>query len=471
MKSVQRKKLYIVLAFLLLCAGAFLMRPDIRFSEKKPVLERGYEYKAKDFVARTNGEVACDEEMLYTEEVGEFTHTYHVKKWIFSRDVSFSYEVKDTIPPVITFKEETVVIDSGEEYGEEQIRANIAVNEGTYAYDTDFDDSFPGIYLVNVMAEDDYGNSSEKSYNIVIRDNEAPMILAAGYGASIVKGNSFNIQNYIAYGDNADPSVKLTVDGEVNTNKVGTYPLHITLSDDAGNLTEWDIDVKVIAKAPKPSKDDDEEEWFYAFEDFRKDYSGGKKLFGIDVSSWQGEVDYEAVRQAGCDFVIMRIGFSDRGRFKLDNEYERNIVEAKKAGLKVGVYFFSYDANEEELLKSLSEVFAKLEGVELDLPIAFDWEDFMDFQTYEMSFKSLNHLYDVFVEECEKRGYEAMLYGSKYYLDTIWSKTDRKKIWLAQYTDEPSFDGKFEVWQLSESGQIPGIEGHVDLDILYLEEE
>ena len=89
----------------------------------------------------------------------------------------------------------------------------------------------------------------------------------------------------------------------------------------------------------------------------------------------------------------------------------------------------------------------------------------------ELPVKNLNRLYDVFVEECEKRGYEAMLYGSKYYLDTIWVKTDERKIWLAQYTDEPSFDGNFEVWQLSESGQIDGIEGHVDLDILYLQEE
>ena len=471
MKTALKKKGLIVVVLVLLCAGFFLMRPYIRFSEKRPVLERGFAYKAEDFIAKANGEVSSGEEMLKTDEVGEFVHHYQVKKWIFSRDIAFSYEVRDTIPPEITFAQDTVVIDSNETYGEKEIRSNVSVNEGSFTYDSDYDDSFPGIYLVNIQAQDDYGNSSERSYNVVVRDNEPPMILAAGYGAQIVKGNQFNIMDYIAYGDNADPSPLLKVDGEVNTAKTGTYPLHITLSDESDNLTEWDIDVKVIAKAPKPSKEEEGEEWFYAFEDFRKDYLGGKKLFGIDVSSWQGEVDYDAVKKAGCDFVIMRIGFSDRGRFKLDNEYERNIVKAKEAGLKVGIYFFSYDANEEELLKSLAEVFAKLEGVELDLPIAFDWEDFMDFQTYEMSFKNLNHLYDVFVEECEKRGYEAMLYGSKYYLDNIWVKTDKKKIWLAQYTDEPTFDGPFEVWQVSESGQIPGIEGHVDLDILYPEEE
>ncbi len=470
MRTVQKKSLIIVF-LLVFCASCFLMRPDIRFNERKPVLERGYEYKAEDFIVKANGEVICDEETLDTAEVGEHTYYFHVKKWLFSRDIAFSYEVRDTIPPEITFKEDTVVIDYKQTYGEKEIRSNVSVNEGNFTYDTDYDDSFPGIYLVNILARDDYGNQSEKSYNIVVRDNEAPMILAAGYGATIVKGNRFDIMDYIAYGDNADPSPQLTVDGEVNTAKAGSYPLHIVLCDDSGNLTEWDINVKVLAKADKPSKEEEEEERFYAFEDFRKDHSDGKKLFGIDVSSWQDEVDYDAVKKAGCDFVIMRIGFSDRGKFKVDNEYERNIIKAKEAGLQVGVYFFSYDANEEELLRSLSEVFARLEGVELDLPIAFDWEDFMDFQTYEMSFKNLNHLYDVFAQECKKRGYEPMLYGSKYYLDTIWAKTGEKKIWLAQYTDEPTFEGEFEVWQASESGQIAGIEGPVDLNILYLKEE
>ena len=471
MKIVLKKKGFVIAAiFVLLFAVCFLMRPDIRFSEKNPILERGYEYKAEDFIVSKSGEVSYEEETLNTAEVGEHTFRYHVRKWIFNRDIDLTYEVRDTIPPEIAFKEDTIILDCGQAYGEQEIRANVSVNEGSFVFDTDYDESFPGIYLVSIEAEDDYGNRSQKSYNVVVRDGEPPMILAAGYGAQIVKGEKFDIMNYIAYGDNADPAPALKVEGEVNTAKVGTYPLHITLSDESGNETSWDIDVKVIAKSPKASEEE-EEEWFYAFEDFRQDYLSGKKLFGIDVSSWQGEPDYKAVREAGCDVVIMRIGFSDRGKFKLDNQYERNIEKAREAGLKVGVYFFSYDANEEELLKSLAEVFEKLEGVELDLPIAFDWEDFMDFQTYGMSFKNLNHLYDVFAEECEKRGYEAMLYGSKYYLDTIWAKTDRKKIWLAQYTDEPTFDKDFEVWQLSESGKIPGIEGHVDLDILFLDEE
>ncbi|MBR0417797.1 MAG: hypothetical protein IJI66_01355, partial [Erysipelotrichaceae bacterium] len=164
---------------------------------------------------------------------------------------------------------------------------------------------------------------------------------------------------------------------------------------------------------------------------------------------------------------IMRIGYSDRGRFILDNRFERNIEEAKKAGLKCGVYFFSYDANEEEMLKALEQVFEKLDGVELELPIVFDWEDFYYFQDYEMSFKDLNHLYDVFEEMVNRKGYEAMLYGSKWYLDTIWVHTDKRKIWLAQYSDEPTFEDPFAIWQLSDHGELDGIEGHVDLDILF----
>ena len=88
-----------------------------------------------------------------------------------------------------------------------------------------------------------------------------------------------------------------------------------------------------------------------------------------------------------------------------------------------------------------------------------------------MSFKDLNHLYDVFAETVEDRGYEAMLYGSMYYLNNIWAHTDSRKIWLAQYSDEPTFDDPFEIWQLSDHGQIEGIEGHVDLDIMFENEQ
>ena len=100
--------------------------------------------------------------------------------------------------------------------------------------------------------------------------------------------------------------------------------------------------------------------------------------------------------------------------------------------------------------------------------IVFDWEDFSFFNEYEMSFRDLNRLYDFFSEQVHRRGYECMLYGSQYYLDTVWAHTDTRPIWLAQYNDYPSYEGQFEIWQLSDSGRIDGIDGNVDLNLLYL---
>lgn len=463
-KKIRLKYILPVVFILAIIGTAFFLIPSIRFTELRPVLERGFSYKPEDFIRSTNCEITPEAELFDTEEVGEFVFNYHIKRWIFERDVPFTYEVKDTIAPKITVKEATVVVDSDQEYTGDDVRKNVSINEGTFSYTTDYDQSFAGIYTVTINAVDDYHNQSTASYNIVVRDNDPPMILASGENATILKGSAFNIQNHIAYGDNADPNVSLKVDGTVNTAKVGKYPLHLTLEDYSGNKTEWDITVNVIAKYPK---EEESEDYSYPFEDFLKDYKGKGRSFGIDVSSWQGDIDYEAVKNAGCEFVIMRIGYSDRGRFILDNRFERNIEEAKKAGLKCGVYFFSYDANEEEMLKALEQVFEKLDGVELELPIVFDWEDFYYFQDYEMSFKDLNHLYDVFEEMVNRKGYEAMLYGSKWYLDTIWAHTDKRKIWLAQYSDEPTFEDPFAIWQLSDHGELDGIEGHVDLDILF----
>lgn len=464
LKKLKLKFIIPFVAVFLIMAGIFFLTPSIRFNEVMPTLEKGLEYNPLDFISKTNCEISLESETFKTDEVGDFVFNYHIKRWFFERDVPFAYKVVDTTPPHIKFLEPTIVIDSGVEYSRKDVEANVQIDEGTFEYATDYDPTFAGIYTVTIKAVDDYNNESAASYNIVVKDSEPPMILASGENATVLKGSTFDIQNHIAYGDNADPEVTLTVDGKVDTSKIGSYPLHLTLEDYSGNKTEWDITVKVVAKFPKEKESED---YSYSFEDFLKDYRGDGRSFGIDVSSWQREIDYEAARKAGCEFVLMRIAYSDRGHFVLDNQFERNITEAKKAGLKCGVYFFSYDATQEEMLGSLDKVFEYLEGIDLELGITFDWEDFWYFQDYNMSFKDLNHLYDVFEDTVKRKGYDAMLYGSKYYLDTIWSHTDERKIWLAQYSDEPTYEEPFCIWQLSDHGTIDGIEGHVDLDILF----
>ena len=464
----QNKKIniipFIIFALILCAIGAFVFfRPSIRFTEER-ILERAVKYKATDLVEKANGAITPEAEYLYTEKVGKYEFSYNVRKWIFEKDVVFSYEVVDTTPPVIEIKQSKILKDPKEEYSDEEIRNNISVNEGTYSYETDYDPYISGPYYVNIRAEDEYGNVSTASYEVDVRDNEAPIVFVSGDGAWIYTGSEFNILDIIGYGDNVDPTPVLTYEGEVDTSKPGFYTLSASLTDFSGNEKKWDLTVEVADEFPEIEPSD----YYYPFEEFLEDYSRYNVMYGIDVSSWQGDIDFNAVKEAGCEFVIMRIGFSYQGKFTLDNRFEQNFKGAKEAGLKIGIYHFSYDNNEADLQDALNNIFTMLHGEKLDLPIVFDWEDFGCFNEYEMSFRDLNRLYDYFRDEVHKHGFECMLYGSQSYLERVWTHTDVRPIWLAQYYDYPTYEGEFEIWQLTDSGRIDGIDGNVDLDLLYL---
>jgi GH25 family lysozyme M1 (1,4-beta-N-acetylmuramidase) len=109
----------------------------------------------------------------------------------------------------------------------------------------------------------------------------------------------------------------------------------------------------------------------------------------------------------------------------------------------------------------------QIEGMNLELPIVFDWENFSHFQQYGISFQQLNHLYDVFEEEVTAAGYDSMLYGSKYYLQAVWAHTDTRPVWLAHFTSQTNYEGPYKIWQASATGQVPGIDAYVDMNILY----
>ena len=177
-------------------------------------------------------------------------------------------------------------------------------------------------------------------------------------------------------------------------------------------------------------------------------------MLGIDVSVWQRDIDFKAVRDAGCEFVMMRIGFSHQGVLKTDKKFHQNLEGFKEVGIPVGIYLFCYDNSEEYLLSSLDQLFEELGDTKLELPIAFDWENFGNYQEYEISFRQLDHLYEVFAEEVEKRGYEPILYGSVYYLNRVWSKNEDRPLWMAQYATEATFQRPYVIWQMSEDGEL-----------------
>ena len=305
--------------------------------------------------------------------------------------------------------------------------------------------------------------SKDFTFSYTVVDTVPPLVLWNGSGTVLERGTDFDIGKVLAYGDNADPSPKAKVKGKVDMDTEGEYSLHVTITDASDNKTETDLTVNVAESLPVYSGSSEHT----SFKDFVSANKGSGKAFGIDVSTWQGAIDFSKVKAAGCEFVMIRIGYSSDGDYIMDSRFEKNIENARKAGLKVGLYIYSSD-NDEETVRGLAKwIVENLGQSELDLPIAFDWEDFGHFQSYGISFTELNRLYDAFAEEITAAGYDCMLYGSKNYLEKVWEDIDSRPIWLAHYTDKTDYKGQYMMWQASCTGRISGIDGAVDMDIMY----
>lgn len=324
------------------------------------------------------------------------------------------------------------------------------------------DTSLPGEKEMVYTVKKDF-RTKDFVFRYTVTENVPPKVLRTGDGVVLERGTKFDIDQVISYGDNLDPAPKLRLKGKVDMDKNGTYPLTAIVKDACGNKTKWDFTVEVADSVPyyedtRPRT---------SFADFRNANAGKDRSFGIDVSVWQGDIDFQKVRAAGCEFVIIRIGYSEKGKVTEDSKFRQNFERARKAGLKVGIYLFSEDASDQEIRSSARWVLKQLDGAKLDLPIAFDWENYQNFQVYGVDFRTMNGLYDAFADEVGKGGYECMLYGSKIYLEDLWEDRDTRKIWLAHYADETDYKGRFMLWQKADTGRIDGIEGDVDLNILY----
>ncbi len=286
---------------------------------------------------------------------------------------------------------------------------------------------------------------------------------------TVYRGGDFELDKYISYIDDYDADVELTVAGRVNTSVSGEYILTLTLTDDAGNSSSSNMYVTVKDYVPPttttPSTPATPEPPM-TFAEFTSIYKKNGASVGIDVSRWQGEIDFNKVAQAGCEFVIMRIGGYDDGVFE-DMRFAENIKKAKAAGLKIGVYWYSEENSAALVRQDADYLYSLLGGEALDFPIFFDWEDFLHFHKYKMSMHDLNDMFAAFRDEAEKRGYKAALYNSKYYLGALWYDTSKTGgVWLAHYVDETNYTGDYFLWQQG-IGRIDGIDADVDLDVFY----
>lgn len=299
-------------------------------------------------------------------------------------------------------------------------------------------------------------------------DTKAPMFLTLPESVSVKVGSEFNIQKHIGYIDNCDADVDITVEGEVDTSTVGSYPLTITLTDDAGNTKTGKMTVKVY----KPSNSGggggggSDTHTTLKYSDFMARYPDPDIAYGIDVSRYQGDIDFNKVKAAGCEFVYLRAMIYNNNELGEDRKFEQYYKDAKAAGLKIGVYYYSTDSTIEMLHEHSSELLKVLKDKEIDLPVAFDWESWWNFQKYKMSIVDINNLFYEFADIMSQNGYKTILYASKYYLEIIWQPAGYD-VWLAHYVKQTNYEGEYTIWQTGSIGRIDGCSEDVDTDILF----
>ena len=187
---------------------------------------------------------------------------------------------------------------------------------------------------------------------------------------------------------------------------------------------------------------------------------------GIDVSSWQGNIDFAKVKASGIDFVIIRAGYGRETR-QNDNCFELNYRNAKAAGLDVGAYWYSYADSAEDAVKEAKACMEVIKGKKFEYPIYFDLEEQSQFAKGR---NFCDSVIKAFCGELEKNGYLAGLYCSTYYLNNYISNAVAGKyaLWVAQYNYRCTYTAnKYGIWQYSSEGRINGISGNVDMDYCY----
>jgi len=304
----------------------------------------------------------------------------------------------------------------------------------------------------------------KENIKINIVDTETPVILVGNKW--VEEKSDIDLVNSFLCADNYDARPNCKIEGNYDLNTPGEYNLKYIATDSSNNKTEKDFILNVYKKPEPEENPKPQEESFVDFQDIIKLHKGPNTSIGIDVSKWQGNIDFEKVKQAGCEFVIIKAaGSYIDGELYTDPRFFENIENALKNNLKVGVYFNS-DANSVEMAKQeIDYTLNLIKDYDIELGIAYDWENFTDFNTYNISLHTLNEMSKVFLDEVQNKGYKPILYSSKYYLENLWDKN--YDIWVAQYADNNTYEGEYIMWQQCSDGRIDGINAYVDIDIMY----
>lgn len=346
---------------------------------------------------------------------------------------------------------------------------------GTLISDDKIDTTSLGTKTVKVNYKNTRGKKKHKSYQITIVDTEKPKIFLSSSTVSVQKGYNKNIINLFLSGDNCDSNPERQIIGNYDLNTPGTYDLTFEIKDASGNKESKNFKLKVneISKNSSSTTTNNStttNKNNKQFADIVEKYCKSDNKYtsaGIDVSSWQGDIDWKKVKEAGCDFAFIRVGYQNgrNGEIREDKYFKANIENAISNNIKVGIYFYSCAQTIEETQEQAKWTIEKIKSYNISLPIAFDWEEWNSFADYKLSFYDISKLADAFINVCKDNGYDGILYSSKNYLETIWHQELFPNIWLAQYANTATYNKSYNYWQMCNTGRIDGIKGDVDIDL------
>ncbi len=191
---------------------------------------------------------------------------------------------------------------------------------------------------------------------------------------------------------------------------------------------------------------------------------------GIDVSAFQGNIDWKKVKQSGIDFAIIRLGYRgyESGKLVEDEYAKANLKGAAEAGLRVGAYFFSQALSIQETDEEIAFMLKILGDTKLQMPIVLDWEiPANTARTRNMDAQTLTDIQRHFCGQMRNKGYQPMIYFNWHQSENLYVLHDLEEypFWLALYQDRMTYPWKVEMWQYSDKGKVPGIQGNVDLNV------
>lgn len=378
---------------------------------------------------------------------------------------SIYFYLKDTKDVYI--EEYTDVIISNnltlEVYSRHKISEFISINNGTLVEDFDIDYSELGPKKEEVLYLNK-DNKKRKAYvDLNVVDTVKPIILGSSSYTVKVGDNTDLIYKFLS-ADNYTKNPKREIIGDYDINKIGKYNLEFKITDESSNYNIKKFTLNVV-KNITPKK------VVYTktlYKDVVKNYKNEFTKIGLDVSKWQGTINFDKLKENNVEFIMIRVGYQAgfNAKYVLDTFFERNIKEANRVGIPVGIYFYTYALTKEDAYNQAMWVIEQIKPYDVSLPIAFDFEDWQYFSKKSLSIHDINEIATHFMDTIEDNGYKGMNYSSKYYLENIWN-IDKYPVWLAHYTKKTDYKGKFAMWQLCNDGRISGINGAVDINIIY----